>query len=201
MSWIPRLPHPGTSVAGFFSFFSFLFCFCCFGATWLEQPLPLAIQLWLKDSSCAVLCPCTQRSHCYNPREDKPAVTAPCYTLLGNFKQTSSRGGWFSVRRPCAHSRVSGTKCQLCSRCQFLPVWQVVTWVCPFGGTQTHTLYWLTNDPCGALEAECCLEESLSSLSPVLGFKRVWLQDVHAQAVRHSSKTKADVQNDGAQLE
>lgn len=40
------------------------------------------------------VCPSTQRSHCYRPwRLSKPAVTARCYTLVGNFKQTSSKAG------------------------------------------------------------------------------------------------------------
>ena len=63
------------------------------------HPHPLAIQLSLKDSSCAMLGPCTQRSHCCSPGVScEPAVTAQCCTLVGNFKQTSSKAGRFTLR-------------------------------------------------------------------------------------------------------
>ena len=66
---------------------------------------PLAIQLSLKDSSCAVL-DCTEggpvplhtEEHCYNPGDSEPAVTAPCYTVVGNLRQTSSKAGWETLR-------------------------------------------------------------------------------------------------------
>lgn len=43
--------------------------------------------------------PCTQRSHCCNPRRlSEPAATAPCCTLVGNFEQTSSKAGRVPLR-------------------------------------------------------------------------------------------------------
>lgn len=61
---------------------------------------PLAVQLSLKDSSCAVVgprrggprVPLRTEEPLLEPRRlCKPAVTAPCYTLVGNFEQTSSK--------------------------------------------------------------------------------------------------------------
>lgn len=74
LKWLMhRLPHPGISVY----WETGKFCCCCLfslkkflpcsGATWLKQPQPVAIQLSLRDSSCAVLDrqeTSTQRSLC-----------------------------------------------------------------------------------------------------------------------------------------
>lgn len=87
MQWLPR---PGISVCwetGKFCFF--FFSLSCSGATWLEQPQPVAIQLSLRDSSCAV----SDRQACVPQHTEEPLlgpqrVTAPSYTLVGNFKQT-----------------------------------------------------------------------------------------------------------------
>lgn len=90
MQW---LPHPGIGVCWetgkFCCFFSLKKFLSCSGATWLEQPQPVAIQLSLRDSSCAVL----DRQACAPQYTEEPLlgpqrVTAPSYTLVGNFKQT-----------------------------------------------------------------------------------------------------------------
>lgn len=75
--------------------------------SWLYRPQPPAIQLSLKDSSCAAV-DSNEGPLCVPPRTEepllqpwrlcKPAVTAPHYTLVGNFKQTSSKAEWFTLR-------------------------------------------------------------------------------------------------------
>ncbi len=107
----------------------------------------------------APVCPCTQRSHCYSPADSyEPAVTAPRYTLVGNFKQTSSKAAWFTPRNTQESVNVPLCDCALChtlapaTRCQLYNWWLfsvfVWTWVTySEAHTQTSTHVWLINDP------------------------------------------------------
>lgn len=76
------------------------------GATWLEQPQPVAIQLSLKDSSCAVLdrqahAPQHTEEPLLGPPESRSSILHPGGEFQANRLKRKGGGGFLGVGRRC----------------------------------------------------------------------------------------------------